>query len=310
MQRQFFSGNSIEQAVLAAARHYKIEPERLAYTVRDKKHGFVNIRKRVVIVVDPEQPEIDPSQVEEAAAETSSGERLAVHETLASRPKKQSPDRESRSSRDSGRDRGADSSSRDRDDRRDAGRRDAGRREHGGRGRGDHSRNETSTKVFGWNGRDLEADGEHPEIAAFEEAIERVLDIMDLEIEYTLEEGDDGFDIDFSGSDAKYLVEDDGRVLKAMENILPRVVRSVVDETVPCQVDCEGFQAKRRERLEEMARSTAERVIETGRYEMLDAMNPADRRLVHLALVDHPDVDTISEGRGYMKRVKIRPNDD
>ena len=92
MQRQFFSGNSIEQAVLSAARHYKIEPERLAYTLRDKKTGFVNVRKRVVIVVDPDRPEIDENEIAAASEAVSTGERLAAHEALKkSRPASTSP---------------------------------------------------------------------------------------------------------------------------------------------------------------------------------------------------------------------------
>ena len=57
MERQFFSGNTLEQAVMAAARHFGLEPEQVAYTPRDKKHGFLSIRRRVVIEVDPSAPE-------------------------------------------------------------------------------------------------------------------------------------------------------------------------------------------------------------------------------------------------------------
>ena len=37
-------------------------------------------------------------------------------------------------------------------------------------------------------------------------------------------------------------------------------------------------------------------------------MAPDERRIVHLALADNPDVVTESEGRGYFKRVQIRPS--
>ena len=57
MERQFFSGNTLEQAVLAAARYYELDPDSVAYKVREKKHGFVNVRRRVVIEVDPSAPE-------------------------------------------------------------------------------------------------------------------------------------------------------------------------------------------------------------------------------------------------------------
>ena len=50
--RRFFSGASLEQAVLRAARHFGIEPGELAYQVLDKKHGFLRVRRQVVIDVD------------------------------------------------------------------------------------------------------------------------------------------------------------------------------------------------------------------------------------------------------------------
>ena len=65
MERTFFSGNTLEQAVLAAARHHGLDPERVAYTLRDKKHGFLNIRRNVVITVDPAAPERELTQPEE-----------------------------------------------------------------------------------------------------------------------------------------------------------------------------------------------------------------------------------------------------
>lgn len=52
--RAFFSGDSLEQAVMLAARHYSIEPEELLYERYQKTHGFIRSRRRVVIRVDPE----------------------------------------------------------------------------------------------------------------------------------------------------------------------------------------------------------------------------------------------------------------
>ncbi len=54
--RRFFSGPSLMQAVLAAARHYEVDPEDLVYEAIDKKHGFLKTPRGVVIEVDPDQP--------------------------------------------------------------------------------------------------------------------------------------------------------------------------------------------------------------------------------------------------------------
>jgi len=55
-KRRFFSGNTIEQALVQAASYYKIEPARIAYREVEKRHGFVKMRRRVVIQVDPDNP--------------------------------------------------------------------------------------------------------------------------------------------------------------------------------------------------------------------------------------------------------------
>ena len=55
-KRKFFSGRSIEQAVMAAASYYGLVPEELAYREIEKKHGFVRVRRNAVIAVDPENP--------------------------------------------------------------------------------------------------------------------------------------------------------------------------------------------------------------------------------------------------------------
>ncbi len=55
-KQRFFSGSSLEAALMRAARVYRAEPERLAYKKLEKRHGFLKIRRSVVIEVDPESP--------------------------------------------------------------------------------------------------------------------------------------------------------------------------------------------------------------------------------------------------------------
>jgi len=64
-KRQFYSGATLEQAVLAAARVFELAPEEVAYTVRDKKHGFLKVRRRIVIEVDPDSPRRDRAPARE-----------------------------------------------------------------------------------------------------------------------------------------------------------------------------------------------------------------------------------------------------
>jgi len=60
------------------------------------------------------------------------------------------------------------------------------------------------------------------------------------------------------------------------------------------------------EELGERARETAERVRRDGREQLLPAMSPIERRIIHLALQDDAQVTTESRGDGFFKRVAIK----
>jgi spoIIIJ-associated protein len=51
----------------------------------------------------------------------------------------------------------------------------------------------------------------------------------------------------------------------------------------------------------------AEQAIRSGRKQMLEPMSAAERRIVHLELRGHPDVDTISVGEEPNRKVTIVP---
>lgn len=55
-KRRFFSGDSLQQALIQAANHFHLAPEEIAYTSIEKKHGFIKVRRKVVIEVNPDAP--------------------------------------------------------------------------------------------------------------------------------------------------------------------------------------------------------------------------------------------------------------
>jgi len=99
----------------------------------------------------------------------------------------------------------------------------------------------------------------------------------------------------------------EGELLMSIEHLLPRVIRTLCGETVPCRVDCDNFHEIREEQLRTLAQRVAAEVRRRGRPRTLEPMNPADRRVIHMTLADDPGVMTESEGEGYFKRVSIRP---
>jgi spoIIIJ-associated protein len=301
MERQFFSGNTIEQAVMAAARHFGIEPERVAYTLRDKKHGFLKVRRRVVIEVDPSAPEKSERQGEADQIALAPPERPRGGEPAYLKELGGTADETPHSVEDPA---GSTPPSYAAAEEKAEPRRQEPRARRAPRTDLTEVRAEL-LREFEERLEDTPED--EKEFVAFELAVEVAADLTGLELEGIVEQVDDVYEVELEGPDADLLLEDDGEAVRAIEHLLPRLVRGLLGYGLPCTVDCEGFQESRDEELREIAEEAAEDVRERGRSRLLEPMNPADRRVVHLTLADDPDVETESEGDGYMKRVRVLP---
>jgi spoIIIJ-associated protein len=88
-QRRFFWGQTLTQALARAARHHGVAPERLAYRVSAKRHGFVKHRRAFLIEVDPAAPVQSAGAVPNAPA-MAAPERPAAP-TRAPRPRRPAP---------------------------------------------------------------------------------------------------------------------------------------------------------------------------------------------------------------------------
>ena len=72
-------------------------------------------------------------------------------------------------------------------------------------------------------------------------------------------------------------------------------------------LDCNDWRRLRTEELKLTAQVAAERVVESGDPFALSPMNPRERRIIHLALRDRPNLRTVSEGVGPERKVVILP---
>ncbi len=95
-KRRFFSGKTVDQALLMAASHYKLEPNQIGYREREKRRGVAKSRKAVVIEVDPDNLSVAPGSpapvVEERTAEPTTplpSAEMEVHEEEKETPLEQ-----------------------------------------------------------------------------------------------------------------------------------------------------------------------------------------------------------------------------
>src|SRR5262249_23547889 len=109
------------------------------------------------------------------------------------------------------------------------------------------------------------------------------------------------------GDDVEPPLAHRGGGLKRLEVLTGRIAGQRLGRPVFPRLDAEGFRAHQRESLEELAHRSAEEAKRTHRPQLLPPLAPGERRLIHLALAEDPDVETESEGEGFLKRVAVRP---
>jgi len=86
----------------------------------------------------------------------------------------------------------------------------------------------------------------------------------------------------------------DGETLEAITFLLNRLIQSKDKEAPKVIVDCEHYRSMREDKIVQRVRELAERVRASGRPLQLEPMNSYERRIVHNAFKDDPDVATWS----------------
>jgi len=118
---------------------------------------------------------------------------------------------------------------------------------------------------------------------------------------------DDEIFIEVYGGDPGKIIGRAGRTLAALEYLTNAVVNRDNGAGIRVNVDVGGYKRRRDARLRETALNAAARVRKAGHAVELDPMSAAERRIVHMALADEPDVVTESNGEGTDRRVVVKP---
>jgi spoIIIJ-associated protein len=94
--------------------------------------------------------------------------------------------------------------------------------------------------------------------------------------------------------ESRRLIGRDGETLDAIQFLLNRLIQTKQKDAPKVIVDCEMYRSMREDRIVQRVRELAERVRVTGRSLQLEPMNSYERRIVHNAFKDDPDVATWS----------------
>jgi spoIIIJ-associated protein len=158
------------------------------------------------------------------------------------------------------------------------------------------------------------------DVAAIAEGIlERLLELMELEATiqrqtFQTTNGEEqvtsplAFNV--TGDDLGILIGRRGQTLATLQYMLRIMVSHQTKVWTPIVIDVEGYKQRRSEALQALAVRMAEQVRTRGTPFTLEPMPAYERRIIHLALADHPDVTTQSIGEGELRKVVILPEKD
>lgn len=143
-------------------------------------------------------------------------------------------------------------------------------------------------------------------------AIETLQDILkhfDLgEITIDEYEGDEGeLILDITGEDMAVLIGRHGKTLESLQFLVSAITVRKIGFRYPVVVDVEGYKSRQRQKLESIARSSANKAASQHRSVKLRPMTPYERRIIHITLRDDARVETASEGEGSARHVVVIP---
>ena len=153
----------------------------------------------------------------------------------------------------------------------------------------------------------LEAAPEDPR-AALERFLQGLVTRIDPDLSVTVREAEDALEAEITGEHAARLAGRDGRTLGAIEVLAYTVLAKQEGRGhLRVRVDVGGFRKRQADTLTKLAERLAVQVAKSGEPNELQPMPPAERRVIHIALKEHPDVMSESVGEGAARRLIIRP---
>jgi spoIIIJ-associated protein len=149
-----------------------------------------------------------------------------------------------------------------------------------------------------------------PSAAAAEirELVRELARAAEIDLSAEVDVGEETVNVRLGGPGKDFLLADDADVLESLEYLLQLMYRRAL-EPRRLVVECEGFRADRDRALREEALSLAAAVARDGQARRTRALNSYERRVVHTALTDHPQVRTFSVGEGADRRVTVAPRE-
>jgi spoIIIJ-associated protein len=139
------------------------------------------------------------------------------------------------------------------------------------------------------------------------EIVDQLLTRMGIRCQVSTRATPESIVVDVSGRDLGVLIGWRGETLRALQTMTNLLASRKLGPDQRVIVDVERYRQRREHTVREIAYRAARQVKVTGDPITLDAMQPFERRAIHLALEADPDVTTVSIGEEPDRRVVVGP---
>lgn len=142
-------------------------------------------------------------------------------------------------------------------------------------------------------------------LAAVKTDLEKVLELMGFAAQVSVSNEENRIVAKLDGGNEEEIIGPEGQTLDSLQYLMRKIISRRVEGKVMFSVDVGSYREVRRDDLEEMAVKLAEEVRGNGRTRSIPALNPAERRIVHMKLQDDPTIRSRSVGEGQFKKILI-----
>jgi len=142
-------------------------------------------------------------------------------------------------------------------------------------------------------------------LAAIRADLQHLLTLMGLPSEVEVRFEDNTVHCHITGPHEEQVVGAEGRTLDSLQYLLRKMVASHLPDRIMLALNAGDFRERRAEELKVKAVELADLVKADGKTQSIPALNPSERRVVHMVLQEDKGVRSRSVGEGLFKKVLI-----
>lgn len=136
--------------------------------------------------------------------------------------------------------------------------------------------------------------------------VKNLLEKMNIDAKiYLIEEDDEKIVIEIESPNSAIIIGKQGKNLEAIQTLVNVIMNKHYNKWTKVIIDIGNYRMRKEKLLKKFAIETAYQVKETKKSVLLEPMNPFERRIIHIALKEFENIETLSEGDGTIKRIRV-----